>query len=268
MNDDIPRTHPLARISGGESWRMSLPHSTDYARLIWLARGHGQMMMDGIQLAASPNMAIFVPAETLFSMSVTGPLFGTMLSIPVGADIPLPQHAHGIRVPSAQTQSELTTLLDDMMREQQRGLDFHAQAARAYAILISVWLRRTSLVAPPLPDLRADQRLSQRFARLIVREFRNGKPMSWFAEQLDVTPGHLSRACKHASGQSASNLLTGRVLHETRRLLADSSYKIGRIAAYLGFRSASHFTRFVQNQTAASPTRLRIDAPRRRDSSA
>lgn len=262
MLDDIPLIHPLAQAAGGENWRLALPHGTDHARLIWLARGHGQVMLDGLQQAVSPHMAIFVPADTLLALSVTGPLFGTLLSIPPGAEIPMPPQAQTLRVPSAQAQSELTTLFDAMAREQQLNQDFHGQAARAHAMLISVWLRRVGLSAPLLPPLRADQRLAQRFARLIARDFRTGQPMAHFAGQLDVTPTHLSRACKRASGQSASALLTGRVLHEARRLLSDSPHKIGRIATHLGFHSASHFTRFVQNQTASSPTGLRAQAAR------
>ena len=258
----MPEVHPLAQVAGRDGWRLTLPHSVGYARLIWLTRGHGQVMLDGLQHAASPNTAVFVPADTLCALTIAGPLFGTLMSIPPEAEIPLPTGAHRLRIPAAQGQAELVGIFDAVTKEQQGRRDFHGQAIRAQAMLFSVWLRRAVLATPSPPPLRADQRLTVGFARALVRDYRSGQPMAAYASHLGVTPSHLTRACKRASGQSASALLTGRVLHAARSLLADTTHKSGQIANHLGFRSASHFTRFIQNQTGATPTKLRARTPR------
>ena len=81
--------------------------------------------------------------------------------------------------------------------------------------------------------------------------------MADYAETLDVTPTHLTRAVKSATGKTAADLVTERVLHEARVLLSETQQPARQIAAYLGFGSAAYFTRFIQQHTGLTPSKLR-----------
>ena len=258
MTDDIPDIHSIAQLSGAGGWRLTLPHSSPDGRLFWLTQGQGHILLDGLRHSVAPNSAVFVPGDRLLAFEAAQPLFGTAVSIPQGTEVPLPENACVLRLRTAQSQSELSSLLDAMSREQRTSREYHGQAARAHAMLISVWLRRIVDDTPAPDPLRADQRLTRNFARLIARDYSTGAPMARYADMLDVSPAHLSRSCKRACGKSAAALLSGRILHGARSLLSDSPHRVGRIASHLGFTSASQFTRFIQNQTGMTPTQLRI----------
>ena len=137
--------------------------------------------------------------------------------------------------------------------------DLNVDAARAHAGLLSVWMRRSlsSMEDGPAPRTPAAERLTAAFCALIERDFRLGKPMADYAAALGVTPTHLSRACRQVSGLTAAEMLTQRVLHAARDMLEGGDLPIRLIADMLGFSSAAYFTRFIQNQTARTPSALR-----------
>ncbi|WP_223421138.1 helix-turn-helix transcriptional regulator [Tateyamaria pelophila] len=74
---------------------------------------------------------------------------------------------------------------------------------------------------------------------------------------LGVTPTHLTQACKAATGKTAADLLTERVLYAARIALLETSVPVQDVARFLGFGSAAYFTRFIQQHTKMTPTALR-----------
>ena len=81
--------------------------------------------------------------------------------------------------------------------------------------------------------------------------------MATYAEALDVTPTHLTRAVKAATGKTAADILTERVVYEARVLLGTTDHSAQSIARHLGFGSAAYFTRFIQHHTGKPPSKLR-----------
>ena len=81
--------------------------------------------------------------------------------------------------------------------------------------------------------------------------------MADHADALRVTPTHLTRACKAATGKTAADLLTERILYEARVLLVTTRVPAQDIARFLGFGSAAYFTRFILHHTQSTPTGLR-----------
>ncbi|WP_254796903.1 helix-turn-helix transcriptional regulator [Sulfitobacter albidus] len=81
--------------------------------------------------------------------------------------------------------------------------------------------------------------------------------MSGYAEMLEVTPTHLARCVKAATGKTAAELLTERTLHAARVLLETSTHPACNISRHLGFGSPAYFTRFMQQHTGLTPRQLR-----------
>jgi AraC family transcriptional activator of pobA len=92
---------------------------------------------------------------------------------------------------------------------------------------------------------------------MVPGHYRSGAPMAHYAEALGVTPTHLTRTLKAATGHSAADLLTERTLHAARSLLAETRQPAQDIARHLGFGSAAYFTRFIQQHTGVTPGKLR-----------
>ena len=144
------------------------------------------------------------------------------------------------------------------LREQQSRRPLFRDAVETHITLISVWLRRQIVLDDHVPDRRnAAGRLSKRFCERLSQRFRTGEVMADYAAALDVTPTHLSRAVKAATGRTAADLLTERVLFASRSLLMETDVTAQSIARFLGFGSAAYFTRFIQQHTGTTPSKLR-----------
>ncbi|MEM8628054.1 MAG: helix-turn-helix transcriptional regulator, partial [Pseudomonadota bacterium] len=78
-----------------------------------------------------------------------------------------------------------------------------------------------------------------------------------YAARLQITPTHLSRVCKEASGRPAHALLVERIMYEARRLLLETDMPAREIAETLGFSSAAYFTRAFAQATGMPPSDYR-----------
>lgn len=256
-----PHIMTLAQWAGPARWKAELPHSHDTHSILWITRGQGRCLLDGIRRGVGVHNAVIIPAGTLFSTDLARLGFGLVCAIPPSEAVPMPDSAQLLRLRDVHAQSELTTILETMQREDKAQRPFSDEAMRAHAVLLGVWLRRTMIEQDPDPARPpAAERLVRAYAALIERDYATGKPMADFARALGVTPTHLTRTCRQCAGMSASQLLTQRILHAARSLLEHSDHPFNRIAAMLGFRSAAYFSRFMLHHTGQTPTQQRREA--------
>jgi AraC family transcriptional activator of pobA len=248
----------IAQWTGAGTWRAELPHSAPHHALVWITRGHGRALVEGVLRGLSVHTALCIPAGTLFALEMGKQGFGTVCTVPAGGAVLMPDEAMLLRIRDVQAQAELTAILEGMHREQTSDRAFVDEALDAHAALLTVWLRRAIIGhADDRPELSAAQRLVMAYCALVERDHASGKPMSDYARALGVTPTHLTRACRASAGMTASELLTRRVVHAVRDLLETTDHPANRVAAMLGFRSAAYFSRFVLQHTGQSPTALR-----------
>lgn len=248
----------LAQFTQGQDWQIELAHDRPYHLLIWITRGQGVGLLDGLRRGIGAHNALFIPADTLFSLTLGRQAMGLVVMIPPASLERLPEIPRLLRIRQVDAQSELSGLIDAALREQQLQRPLFRDAVETQVTLISVWLRRQILLEDHVPDRRnAAGRLSKRFCQLLSARYRSGDVMADYAAALDVTPTHLSRAVKAATGKTAADLLTERVLHAARSLLIETDVTAQSIARFLGFGSAAYFTRFIQQHTGQTPSKLR-----------
>ncbi|WP_441351139.1 helix-turn-helix domain-containing protein [Sulfitobacter sp. SK012] len=248
----------LSQLGKGEDWRLSLAHDRPYNVLIWVTRGQGRLMLDGQRSGVGAHNAVYVPAGALFSLELGRQGFGQVVVIPQDTELRLPQIPRQLRIRDVHLQTELSALIEAAQREQSQGRPLKRDALEAHAGLMSVWLRRLIAEEEHLPPPRnAAARLSSRFAKHLAEGYASGAPMADYARAMAVTPTHLTRAIKAATGKTAADLLTERVLYEARDMLAGSSHSAKDIARHLGFGSAAYFTRFIQQHVGKPPSQLR-----------
>lgn len=248
----------LAQFSSGQSWRLSLAHDRTHHTLLWFTRGQGRILLDGRRRGLGTHNAVFVPAGTLFSLDTGAQTLGQVVIVPVGTPLRLPDMPRHLRIRDVHVQAELTAIIEAAQREQSQNRALAHDALEAHVALISVWLRRQIIEEEHVPNPRnASEKLSCKFTQMIPRHYMTNAPMAYYASQLGVTPTHLSRAVKTATGKTAAELLTERVVHAARDLLHSTQHPARNIAAHLGFRSAAYFTRFMQQHTGSTPSQLR-----------
>ena len=253
------RISSIAQVLRNGAWRLSELHDRDHDLLIWITKGQGLALLQGIRRGVGAHNALYIPAGTLFSLDLGRTGFGLVVRIPHDPAFTLHEAPMLLRIREVHAQTELTGLLDHLQRELDHNAPFMDEAARAHVALISVWMRRQALAlyGPDEPKLPAGQRLVEAFCALVTQEFRTGKTMAEFAAMLGVTPTHLSRACREHSGMTAADILTKRSLYEARLLIETTDMPLNKISDATGFGSPAYFSRFVLQHTGQSPSDLR-----------
>ena len=255
------RVRTISQLSRGASWRLGLLHVHDADLLFWVTKGQGLSVVQGVRRGVGIHNALFIPAGHLFSLDLGKQGFGLAIEVPAGSGLGLPDEAQHLRVRDVHAQAEITGIVEDMQREQSGNRPFADECVMADAIRLSVWLRRQMIEIGDAPDNSAGsvaaRRLAQAFCALVARDFHTGKPMADYAADLGVTPTHLTRSCREASGMTASEILTQCTLHAARDLIETSDHPLQNIGHALGFGSAAYFSRFVQHQTGHPPSALR-----------
>lgn len=252
-----PRLMTLAQWAGGADWRANLPHSCADHALIWITRGQGIALVEGLRRGLGVHNALAIPVGTLFALDLGRQGFGHVCLIPPDCGLLMPDQPQHLRIRDVQAQTELTALFEAMSREQNADRPFTDEALHALGAQMTVWLRRAMIAHDPTTQDNAAERLVNAYASLIERDHASTRSMADHARTLGVTPTHLSRVCRQCSGLTAAELLTRRCLHAARDRLEQDSAPIRQVAADLGFGSAAYFSRFILHHTGLSPSDLR-----------
>jgi AraC family transcriptional activator of pobA len=256
----LPPIHvtTLAQWTGGQDWRLALVHDRPAHLLIWITRGQGRLLLNGTRRGVGTNNVISIPAATLFALDLGRQSMGQVVVIPDGTNVRLPEGPRQLRLRENVAISELASLFEAALREFSHPRPLSQDALDAHVALMSVWLRRQITLPEHLPQpMNAAARLSSAFCKRVVAYHREALSMADHAAALNVTPTHLTRACKAATGKTAADLLTERVLYAARVALMESTVPMQDVARHLGFGSAAYFTRFIQQHTKMTPTTLR-----------
>jgi AraC family transcriptional regulator, transcriptional activator of pobA len=104
----------------------------------------------------------------------------------------------------------------------------------------------------------ADSGLFRRFEMLIEQHYARRWSVSDYATALSVTPTHLNRVTRAATGGTASHLILNRTIREARRNLVYTNLPVAAIAYALGFEDAAYFSRVYAAATGRSPRAFRV----------
>jgi AraC-like DNA-binding protein len=110
----------------------------------------------------------------------------------------------------------------------------------------------------------ASARISVSFLAMLEQQFpiTDSKAIelrypSRFAEQLNVHVNHLNRALKETLNKTTTEIISLRVLHESKLLLVKTDWDIAEIAYALGFSEPTHFNNFFKKRMHVSPSNFR-----------
>ncbi len=252
----------LGKLRMQEPWRIELLHGKPLHRLYWITRGQGRITVNGITRGYGPNTAVFIPAQGQLALELPAQTQGLELCLPPDADLGVPESPFHLRISVIEAQASLTSHLEKVEREIAARAPAMDRALRGYGLLISAWMERELTRQEGALRRQKSHRLVEEFATLMETQFRSGKGIADYAAMLQVTPTHLSRVCKEASGRPAHALLTERVMYEARRLLLETDMPAREIAETLGFSSAAYFTRSFSQATGLPPSAFRAPASR------
>lgn len=101
------------------------------------------------------------------------------------------------------------------------------------------------------------EQLCWRFWKLLQQQSTQQRSVSYYAEQLAITPFYLSQICKSIFNDSPKDLIYRQVILEIKALLHTTEQSIERIAEQMNFVDPSYLNRFFKRQTGLSLSQYR-----------
>ena len=168
-------------------------------------------------------------------------------------------HGAVVRVPTEQDQEALGLAVSGLEREfnalGRLPLETHLAILRHLLSVIVLNLAQLGS-SPGVPVPQAGQTFL-RFRDAVETRFASTRRLEDYARSLGYSTRTLSRATEDAAGVGAKEFIDRRVLLEAKRLLAHGDLPAAKIAARLGFPSATNFGKFFRQRTGTSPLAFR-----------
>lgn len=106
-------------------------------------------------------------------------------------------------------------------------------------------------------EVSRKEELMMKFLKILENNFKRERSVKFYADNLFVTTGHLTKVLKDVAGKTAGELIDDAVIMEARILLANPSLTISQIADELQFSDQSFFGKFFKKKIGISPSEYR-----------
>ncbi len=264
-SDDLPdvvHCETIAARSVRHDWEF-VPHR--HARLhqiLMIAHGTGRGTFDGEVRALSNGHLANVPAGCVHGFSFTPGTEGWVVTIPAEVLDEGLAEGEGLRPLLARPRvvegtEDIVATIRAIFAAFDGRVFARAHELRARVSLLAGLVARAIAHEAPEGQAPAETGLQRRFEVLIDAHFAQHLPISAYAARLGVTPTHLTRVMRAATGQPATAAIQERIIREARRNLAYSNLSISQIAYGLGYEDPAHFSRVFRRATGLSPSEFR-----------
>jgi AraC family transcriptional activator of pobA len=259
---DVVHCETIAARSVLHDWKFE-PHR--HARLhqfLLIESGGGQARLEERTYPLAPMRVVNVPIGDVHGFSFISGTQGWVLTIAseVLDQVLLP--SEGLRrVLSSATVVRGTAQMRATMKQifaEFAGRRFaRAHILRALTAMLIGLVAREMAAKVALPDGKAGSELFARFEALLEQHFAEHWTVAQYAAALSVTPTHVSRITRSATGHAASHLIVERIIREARRNLVYTNLPVSTIAYALGFNDPAYFSRLFSAETGLSPRSFR-----------
>lgn len=245
--------HELIESRGRSmNWIIPAHHHEGLHQLLFLVKGEVQGSIDGKPFHyTAPTLFLLAPGS-VHQFSYTSTAVGHQLTLPTATIEQLDAGSrflqdnlnHSFVIDQVFDPDRLLLCFETLSTEFHSSQPGRLHAMLAYAKLILITLIRNQRRLFAQADASMGDTLLRRFMNLLDQDYALQLTLEHYAHQLGVTTDHLSRVCRHLTGQSGQKLIQEKRLLESRRLLAYTEMSIKEIAYQLGFSSPAYFSRY------------------------
>ncbi len=259
---DVLHCETIADRSALHDWELAPHRHARLHQLLLIRSGGGTAHLDGKAYPLHANALVNVPPEHVHAFRFTQ---GTQGWVTTLADELLDEIF--VRVGDVRQDLEHACVLTATPSIQQTMAmiweEFSSQSKARALILRGLsttllgWVARQMPGGMPKGQVTTESVGVQRFKQLIEQHFLEHWQVADYAKALSITPTHLSRLTRAATGESASRLIEARLLREARRNLAYTNLSISTIAYALGYTDPAYFSRVFTQDAGISPRKFR-----------
>lgn len=258
---DVVHCETIAARSMLHDWVLTVHRHARLHQVLLIERGRGEATLEGRVHALRPMDVINVPVGHVHGFSFVPGTEGWVLTIAaeiLDQTLLASEGLRGLLAQSALVRGtpQIRAAMKQIFAEHATREFGRAHVLRALsAVLIGLLARELARVKGGAGA--ADSELFRRFEGLVEQHHLKRWSVSDYAAALSVTPPHLNRVTRAASGDTASHLLLNRMVREARRNLVYTNLPVSTIAYSLGFEDPAYFSRVFAAATGLSPRAFR-----------
>jgi len=253
--------------AGPEDWSIAAHQHPHLHQLFLIEEGGVTLRIDGTPFQPTLPCLLSIPRGVVHGFTFTPGTRGYVMTVQTAA---LPD----MFAPASDVAGILAhwgvVSVDAEMRGNVRDLAAeHAHPAKGRATMLRALVAQLLCqVARALPDPRSEApgtraaQILADFEQLLQQHFRARWSVTDYATALAITPTHLSRVLRDATGQPASTTIEARTFQEACRHLAYTRLDVRQIGFDLGYDDPAYFSRQFRRHVGLTPSayRKRVNA--------
>lgn len=259
---DVLHCETIADRSVLHDWELAPHRHARLHQLLFIKSGSGTVNLDGIQTTLASGALVNIPPGHVHAFRFERGTEGWVTTMADELLDELLMHVGDVRrdlshagVIKADKSVGLT--IAQIWQEFSGQSKARALVLRGLSAALLGWVSRNLGLDAPKKQAPSDSNLIHRFTELIEAHFLEHWQVNDYAKSLSISPTHLSRVARSASGQSALRMIEARLMREARRNLAYTNLSISTIAYSLGYSDPAYFTRAFKRDTGLSPKAFR-----------
>lgn len=259
---DVVHCETIAARSVLHDWSFAAHRHARLHQVLLIERGGGEATLDGRLHALKPMQIVNVPVGHVHGFRfIPGATQGWVLTIAAEILDEALLASEGLRAALSRSAvlrgtPQIRATMKQIFAEHAARNFGRAHVLRALSAAV-IGLVARELVRESGSSGAAESDLFRRFEVLLDRHHLERWSVADYARALSVTPTHLNRITRAATGDTASHLILHRLIREARRNLVYTNLPVSTIAYALGFEDPAYFSRVYASATGLSPRAFR-----------
>jgi AraC-like DNA-binding protein len=254
---------------------LKYPYKIDFVLSVVCTKGQLTLTVDLTEktIPANPLM-VLRPGHTISGYTVSPDFEGFFIVVTLGAlngALPslsriLPTVMHFLNdsvIPLSanelETQKQLHIMLMNKIRNNDHPFKEKIIQSLCEAIFYETLSIYTALMdSTPGTSIERKDEILYRFLSLVESNFHKHRDVTFYAQQMCISPKHMSSIVKAVSGRTASEWIDSYVILEAKLLLRNTAMTVQEISAMLNFPDASFFGKYFRRLTGTTPRKFRL----------
>jgi AraC family transcriptional activator of pobA len=258
---DFIHIETISARSPAHDWTIRAHRHRNLFQVLLIERGGGEATLDGRVVQLKPMQIVNVPVGHVHGFRFVPDTQGWVLTIAAEILDEALLASEGLRGALSRSAvirgtPQIRTTMKQIFAEH-AARDFgRAHVLRALSAAM-IGLVARALTGESGGNGTAESGLFRRFEALLEQHHLERWSVADYAGALSITPTHLNRVTRSATGDTASHLILNRLIREARRNLVYTNLPVSTIAYALGFEDPAYFSRVYAAATGVSPRAFR-----------
>lgn len=246
-------------------YEIGLHRHESFFQILYISAGSGDALFEGRRLTLTPPAIATVPPALehgfRFSRDVDGYVF-TLLASHLRLAGEAGRFVSEPRVtpldPGDADGAFVLSTLGRLAAEWTTRRSGRTDLMQAYLVSVLTLSARLWSRDETAGDASEAARRMEHLNGLIQQHFRGQKPAGFYAGELGISPTHLNRIVKAATGLTAHAYIGRKLIDEAKRELVFTEAPAQEIALGFGFADPAYFSRYFLRQTGETPRAWRL----------